>query len=83
MGIVFEDYRSTPSRSSEADLKVVFWNACRIHRGWDNVTAEARSWDADVIALVEAGRELKRPAPNGRPVAQGIASPCWERESSC
>jgi len=55
LGIVVEDYRSSPNRSSEADLKVVFWNACRIHRGWDNVTAEARSWDADVIALVEAG----------------------------
>jgi endonuclease/exonuclease/phosphatase (EEP) superfamily protein YafD len=56
LGIVFEDFRRVPDRSSESDLKVVFWNACRIHRGWDGVTAEVRSWDADVIALVEAGQ---------------------------
>ena len=55
LGVVAEDWRGQPDRSETKDLKVVFWNACRIHRGWDNVTAEVRSWDADVIALVEAG----------------------------
>ncbi len=55
LGIVTEDWRGQPDRSETQDLKVVFWNACRIHRGWDQVTAEVRSWDADVVALVEAG----------------------------
>lgn len=55
LGVVFEDWRSVPDQSTSRDLKVVFWNACRIHRGWDQVTAEVRSWDADVVALVEAG----------------------------
>lgn len=55
LGVVFEDWRYSPDRSSKGDLKVVFWNACRIHRGWDQVLSEVRSWDADVIALVEAG----------------------------
>ena len=55
MGIVTDDWRGQPDRSDTQDLKVVFWNACRIHRGWDQVTAEVRSWDADVVALVEAG----------------------------
>jgi vancomycin resistance protein VanJ len=55
MGVVFEDWRLLPDRSETKDLKVVFWNACRLNRGWDEVTAEIRSWDADVIAMVEAG----------------------------
>lgn len=54
-GIWTEDWRSQPDRSEARDVKVVFWNACRIHRGWEDVTAEVRSWDADVVALVEAG----------------------------
>jgi vancomycin resistance protein VanJ len=54
-GIWTDDWRGQPDRSESRDVKVVFWNACRIHRGWDHVTAEVRSWDADVIALVEAG----------------------------
>ncbi len=54
-GIWSDDWRSRPDRSQSRDVKVVFWNACRIHRGWDDVTAEVRSWDADVVALVEAG----------------------------
>ena len=54
-GIWSEDWRGQPDRSETRDVKVVFWNACRIHRGWDDVTAEVRSWDADVVALVEAG----------------------------
>ncbi|RLS54333.1 MAG: hypothetical protein DWH91_12055 [Planctomycetota bacterium] len=55
-----EDWRGRPDRSHRDDLKVVFWNACRINHGWESVTAEARSWDADVIALVEAGRGTER-----------------------
>ncbi len=55
MGVVFEDWRLLPDRSENKDLKVVFWNACRLHRGWEGVSAEVRSWDADVIAMVEAG----------------------------
>ena len=54
-GIWTDDWRGQPDRSESRDVKVVFWNACRIHRGWDDVTAEVRSWDADVVALVEAG----------------------------
>ena len=54
-GIWTDDWRAQPDRSQSRDVKVVFWNACRIHRGWDQVTAEVRSWDADVVALVEAG----------------------------
>ena len=54
-GIWTDDWRGQPDRSQSRDVKVVFWNACRIHRGWDEVTAEVRSWDADVVALVEAG----------------------------
>lgn len=50
-----EDWRQRPDRSQPDDIKVVFWNACRISRGWDAVTTEARRWNADVIALVEAG----------------------------
>ncbi len=55
VGVWSEDWRAQPDRSETRDVKVVFWNACRIHRGWDEVTAEVRSWNADVIALVEAG----------------------------
>ncbi len=55
IGVGSEDWRSQPDRSETRDVKVVFWNACRIHRGWDEVTAEVRSWDADMVALVEAG----------------------------
>lgn len=54
-GIWTDDWRGQPDRSESRDVKVVFWNACRIHRGWNDVTAEVRSWDADVVALVEAG----------------------------
>ena len=55
VGILTDDWRRQPDRSEARDVKVVFWNACRIHRGWDQVTAEVRSWDADVVALVEGG----------------------------
>lgn len=55
MGVIFEDWRQQPDRSEAKDLKVVFWNACRMNRGWDEVTEEIRSWDADVVAMVEAG----------------------------
>ena len=61
MGVVTEDWRGQPDRSETKDLKVVFWNACRIHRGWDKVTAEVRSWDADVVAMVEAGAGDEEP----------------------
>ena len=54
-GIAIEDYRIEPDHSEPDDLKIVFWNACRMLRGWGEVTAEVRRWDADVIALVEAG----------------------------
>ncbi len=55
VGIWTDDWRGQPDRSESRDVKVVFWNACRIHHGWNDVTAEVRSWDADVVALVEAG----------------------------
>lgn len=55
LGVLFEDWRQQPDRSETKDLKVVFWNACRINRGWEEVTAEIRSWDADIVALVEGG----------------------------
>lgn len=55
IGVIFEDWRLLPDRSETKDLKVVFWNACRLYRGWDEVSSEVRSWDADVIAMVEAG----------------------------
>jgi endonuclease/exonuclease/phosphatase (EEP) superfamily protein YafD len=55
VGVICEDWRLLPDRSETRDLKVVFWNACRLNRGWEGVTAEIRSWDADVIAMVEAG----------------------------
>ena len=71
LGIVTADWRGLPDRSDTKDLKVVFWNACRIHRGWDEVTAEVRSWDADVVALVEAGigqrEELRQHWKDGCP----------------
>lgn len=70
VGIWSDDWRSQPDRSESRDVKVVFWNACRIHRGWDEVTAEVRSWDADVVALVEAGlgtEETRRQWQQGCP----------------
>lgn len=71
IGIYTEDWRHQPDRSQTNDLKVVFWNACRLHRGWDQVTAEVRSWDADIVALVEAGtlprEELRQKWMDGCP----------------
>lgn len=69
-GIWTDDWRGQPDRSESRDVKVVFWNACRLHSGWDDVTAEVRSWDADVVALVEAGigtEETRRQWQTGCP----------------
>ena len=48
--VVLQSQPAPPS-----SIRVAFWNCCRGLRGWDNVTAQVASWDADIVGLVEAG----------------------------
>lgn len=36
-------------------IRVVFWNAARGLYGWDNLLAEAKALDPDILAMVETG----------------------------
>jgi endonuclease/exonuclease/phosphatase family metal-dependent hydrolase len=38
-------------------VRVAFWNAGRGHAGWTRVEQEIRAFDADVVALTEAGTD--------------------------
>ncbi len=46
---------STANDSETRPIRLLVWNTCRGRGGWENVAAEIRKHDPDVICLVEAG----------------------------
>lgn len=50
--------RATPSR--EAESRVVFWNTARVKAGLDRIANQLKSWEPQVIGLVEANGFYKK-----------------------
>lgn len=53
-------FDNTPLAITDTHRRVVFWNAARGARGWDNVAHTVLHQDADLIALAESGANLPK-----------------------
>jgi endonuclease/exonuclease/phosphatase (EEP) superfamily protein YafD len=49
-------YAAEVPDDDDQPIRLLFWNTCRGRGGWENVAAEIRKHDPDVICLVEAGQ---------------------------
>ncbi len=49
-----------PPAPTKDDRRVLFWNVARGACGWRNVAADIRQRNADIVGLVEAGKDLPR-----------------------
>lgn len=49
-------FHTNPPPAGPSSFKVFYWNVCHGMLGWQGVVARVRASDADVVALVEDGR---------------------------
>jgi endonuclease/exonuclease/phosphatase family metal-dependent hydrolase len=56
-----DNYRQPPVEVAEGDLRVLLWNVGRGRGGWERISDEIRSAEADIIGLVEASYHYPDP----------------------
>ena len=52
--------------STEAPIKLGFWNIASGGMGWDEITSDIKSWDADIVGLAESGLHFRTDDPLAR-----------------